>query len=126
MYLPPVSPMTMYESPKDGVITIKRAFAAPTAGTNTDIVAAVTGKKIRVISAILTPGDFATNAIAAFCTGGTTTVIANIHLVAATSNGVYLNRNDAGWFETNTGEKLNVAAGGNALNCQITYVELTP
>ena len=123
MFASPVSPYSMYESPKDGVIPVKTAFAAPAAAANTDIIAAVSGKKIRIISAIISAGDFATNATLAIQSNATTICVMKIK---ADATCVFLERNDAGWIESATGEKINIAAGGNAVNCMFRYVEITP
>ncbi len=123
IYQAPVSPYNLYQSPKDEVMQIKTAFAAPGAGTSTDIIAAVSGKKIRIISAIISAGDFTTNATLAIQSNATTICVMKIK---ADASGKDLQRNDAGWIESATGEKINIAAGGNAVNCMFRYVEVTP
>lgn len=123
MFAPPINPYGMYESPKDGLIPIKQAFAAPAAAANTDIIPAVTGKIIRVISAIISAGDFTTNATLAIQSAATTICVMKIK---ADATNPFLQRNDAGWFQSVVSEKINIAAGGNAVNCLFRYVELTP
>lgn len=94
-------------------------FATASGTASTDIVAAVTGRKIRVLSVIMSQASatslkFQSNATTDL-TGAFTTVAANLN--------VQLPYNPFGWFQTAAGEKLNyVPATAVATHVTITYI----
>lgn len=121
-------------SERSGIITlengntvlVKRApIAAATSGANT-LLAAVTGKKIRILSlAMIGAGAvnayFTSAAAGAVIFGGSTNKIT----VAAAGDGFVLPHNPDGWFETVAGELLNLnLSGAVAVSGGFTYCEV--
>ena len=97
------------------------AIAAGSSGDNT-IVAAVTGKKIRVLSVlILVPS----NLVIAFESGASGTALTgDMELGAKTP--LVLPFNPEGWFETAAGALLNLElAGATATAGCLSYVEVS-
>jgi hypothetical protein len=85
--------------------------------TATSVVAAVTGKKIRVIAVSMVAGGTATNVT--FNTA--TTALSPLYALGI--NGVVvLPYNPAGWFETVAGDALTVTTGtGATTGISVTY-----
>lgn len=110
---------------EDGVngATVHRAFANVAAsGTDTSLVAATPGKKIRVIAASLQCGGTAT-AITFNSKGGGVGVAISPTYNDAIDQGPGLQYNPAGWFETNAGEALTTTTGaGSATAVLVVYV----
>jgi hypothetical protein len=101
---------------------IKRAVIdGATSGDNT-IVAAVTGKKIRVLSclAIMT----GTAVTIRFESGAGGTALTG-QMQPTQGGGFVLNHNPLGWFETASGELLNMElSGAQSVDGVLTYVEV--
>lgn len=88
--------------------------------TDSSMVAAVTGKKIRVLSIAMVAGGTATDAT--FNSGSTaiSCLFAN-----AANGGAVLPFNEHGWFETVAGAALTVTTGaGSTTGIQLTYIEV--
>lgn len=107
-------------------VTVKRAvIAAATSGANT-LLAAVTGKKIRVLSLAVIGAAavnlyFTTAAAGTVIFGGSTNKIT----IAAAGDGFVLPFNEHGWFETVAGELLNLnLSGAVAVSGGFTYIEV--
>jgi len=103
--------------------TVKNALANPTAAGNTQVVAAVSTKKIRVLSYIVTNNN-SSPATVKFQSATTDKTAA--HLLAATGGG-HARSAPAGafLFETATSEALNInLAGTGAVACDVTYIEV--
>lgn len=96
--------------------TVLRTFANPASLGDNSIVAAVSGKKIRVISASIVSAS--ANSIK-FRSG--TTDISALYAFAA-NGGMVLDFNEHGWFETAAGEalQLNLSAAA-AVGISIQY-----
>lgn len=108
----------------DGASPLLPKFAvidAATSGDNT-IVAAVSGKKIRVIAAHLTmTGTLVT--IRFESAAGGTALTGQMQPLAGHS--ITLPFNPVGWFETVAGELLNMELGGSqSVDGCLTYVEV--
>lgn len=88
--------------------------------TDTSVVAAVTGKKIRVLSLSTKCGATATTST--YESDGSSDT--EKHKVAAGANGgEVLPFNEGGWFETNAGEGLVVTTGtGSETNITGSYI----
>jgi hypothetical protein len=102
-------------------IAIKRAkIDAATSGDNT-LVAAVSGKKIRVISLFLVASDVVN---VRFESGaGGTALTGAMNLVA--NGGFSLPYNPLGWFETASGALLNLElSGAVSVDGALTYEEV--
>lgn len=84
--------------------------SATTSGDNT-IIAAVTGKKIRVLSFWLSPAS----AVNAKFTSSTTTDLTKLIYMANASIPVVFPMNEAGWFETVAGELLGMNLSGSVI-----------
>lgn len=100
----------------------KRAFANVAASqTDAAVVAAVGGKKIRVLGLALVCGGSVT-----FTTKPAGAGLAiSAAFAPATSDVVVLPESPAGWFETNTGEGLSVTTGaGSTSAIQVIYIEV--
>lgn len=99
--------------------------AAASSGANT-LLAAVTGKKIRVLSLALIGAAavnlyFTSAAAGAVIFGGSTNKIA----IAAAGDGFVLPLNEHGWFETVAGELLNMnLSGAVVVSGGFTYIEV--
>src|SRR5213082_747725 len=89
---------------------IKRAFLNLAASaTQTSVVAAVTGKRIRVLAVYAVAGGTATNLTFNSNTTAITPLLAN-----AANGGVVLPLNPAGWFQTTAGEALTATTGAGS------------
>lgn len=90
--------------------------------TDSSIIAAVTSKKIRVISLVALTGGTATTST--FNSKGSGAGVAITPPFSFGSNGGFvLPFNPAGWFETASGQALTVTTGaGSTTGYQITYV----
>lgn len=99
---------------------VKRALANAAASSTTAVVAAVTGKKIRVIALAMVAGDTATDIT--FKSGST--AISPLFANAA-NGGAVLGVNEHGWFETTEGAALNaVTDTGSNTGILVTYIEV--
>lgn len=103
----------------DQWVDTKQAFANPSAIGNTVLVAAVTGKKIRVLAFAFV----STLANSVKFQSATTDKSATFPVAA--NGGLSAPWNPAGWFETNAGEALNVNLSvATATGVQATFVEV--
>lgn len=91
------------------------------AGDNT-LVAAVTGKKIRVLSYVLVNGHTSTQTVR-FESGASGTALSGQAILGA--NGVVSAAfNPGGWFETAAGSLLNLElAGATTVDGHLSYIE---
>lgn len=105
--------------------SIQYAFAnVDASSTDGEIVAAVTGKAIRVLAFIAVAGDTATTLTFNTKPSGAGSAISALFANAA-NGGEVLSYNDAGWFETNSGEGLTVTTGaGSTTGIQVVYAEV--
>lgn len=103
------------------VFGIKRTKADIAAGqTDSSIVAAVTGKKIKVLALHAQAGGTATTIVF----NSASTAISPIYANAA-NGGVVLSFNPAGWFQTNVAEALTATTGaGSSTGITLTYIEV--
>lgn len=99
---------------------LKRALVSATVNTSSDLLAAVTGKKIRLLAA-----DFSVVSAATLTWRSATTAISGARAFAA--NGQYiLPFNPAGWLETVAGEALNLLSStSTAVGGMIVYQEVS-
>lgn len=101
---------------RDGVTLVKRAFATGATIATHTLVAAVTGKKIRVLAFFATTVD----GLNLTFKSGSTTISANLAF-----SGVMSTYNPHGWFETAAGEALGFAIdAAESTSVQVTYVEV--
>jgi hypothetical protein len=102
-------------------VPVKRAFLNQAAsGTAQTVVAAVSGKRIRVLALAMRAGATATDAT--FNSGSTaiSPLFAN-----AINDGAVLPLNEHGWFETAAGAALTVTTGaGSTTGILVNYVEV--
>lgn len=103
-----------------GTESAKYAFANVAASaTASSIVAAVAGKKIRVLSLAFVCGATATNATFNSAGAAISALFAN-----AANGGAILPLNPLGWFETVEGEALTLTTGtGSTTGVQVVYAE---
>ena len=116
---------THYISEGSQVLDIKRAaIAAATSGNNT-LLAAVTGKKIRVLSIAIVAGA-AGNIYFESAAGGTVIFGGSTNKICLAANGGFvLPHNPAGWFETAAAALLNMNASSTGpFSGGFTYVEV--
>lgn len=106
---------------QNGPCAVKYAFANIAAGqTAASLVAAVTGKKIRVISLVMVTGGTATNSTFNSASAAISMLFAN-----GVNGGAALPLNEHGYFETSPGEALTVTTGaGSTTGYQIGYIEV--
>ena len=107
-----------------GLAAPKFAFATVTASaTDTSIVAAVAGRRIRVLDVKLTTTVAATGITFNTKPSGAGTAITPAFTVAV--DVVAFGFNQLGHFQTSVGEGLSVTTGaGNSIGVQITYIEV--
>lgn len=107
----------------DNGAPLKRAVIdAASAGDNT-LVAAVTGKKIRVLSLFIVNGHTATQTVR-FESGASGTALTG-QMIFGANGGMTLGENEHGWFETAAGALLNLElAGATTVDGALTYVEV--
>lgn len=90
--------------------------------TDSSIVSAVAGYKIRVIAMKAITAGTATNVTFNTKPSGAGTAITCLNPYGA-NGGEVLPLNDAGWFETNVGEGLTVTTGaGSTTGIQVVYL----
>jgi hypothetical protein len=100
---------------------VKRAFENVAASdTDEEIVAAVSGKKIRVLAVVAVAGGTATNLTFNSASAAISPLLAN-----GTNGGEVLPYNPHGWFQTVAGEALTVTTGaGSTTGILILYIEI--
>jgi hypothetical protein len=97
-----------------GVVSPTRPFANVAASqTDSELVAAVPGKTIRVLAFHFVCGATGTNATFNSKGTGAGTAISPTYQNAANS-GIAPPTNDLGWFETNEGEALTLTTGAGS------------
>jgi len=121
-----LSPYSHYFSNDDGAIPVKYLYDTQAAGGNKTTIAAVTGKRIKVLSMVAqtTTGSRGTLEFYSANTGGTK--LYSFTKAANTENPFTLPENSMGYFETNTGEALIAAAVTNDQSWLISYIIYTP
>jgi hypothetical protein len=100
---------------------IKRV-AVDTASADTTLVAAVTGKKIRVLACVLSMSGTSVTIRFESGTGGTALTG---QMTPAQGGGFVMPFNPVGWFETASGDLLNLELGGaQSVDGVLVYVEV--
>lgn len=112
----------------DGATALTPKFSAPAnvaqSQTDSQIVAAVTAKKIRVLGAFATCGATATNLTFNSKGGGAGVAISPV-LQNGINGGEVLPFSPVGWFETVAGEALTVTTGaGSTTGLLVVYAEV--
>lgn len=101
----------------------KGAFDSVAASqTDSNLVSAVTDKKIRVVSLVINQGDTTPSSVTFNTkpTGAGTAITPA--LKAAANGGFVLAEQSSGWFETNKGEGLTVTTGaGSTTGIMVQY-----
>lgn len=106
-------------------VQVKRAFANVTASqTDSNVITAVAGKRLRVLAIVLSPGGTAT-----VITFNTKPSGAGSAVSPAFAQGInipiVLPFNKDGWFDTNGGEGLTVTTGaGSTTGVLVLYAEM--
>lgn len=111
----------LYDTANQRQLTPKfAAIAASGLGANT-IVAAVVGRKIRVLAYTL----MANGAVNAKFRSSTVTDLTGLKYFAAAGGGISVSFNPLGWFETAIGELLNLdLSGAVAVGGELVYIEV--
>ena len=106
-------------------LPVRYAFAnIAAASTDASVVAAVAGKKLRVVALVLLCGATATTITFNSKPAGAGTAI-SMQFQNAANGGAVLGFNQAGWFETTAGEGLTATTGvGSTTGVQVVYVEV--
>ena len=103
-------------------------FAKVTSGADQSIVAAVTGKKIRVLSAVLINGHATVVSAAAWESPAGTVLSGSIVLPAAAAtwgaNTLVLPYNEKGWFEGALSGALVLDTTAGTMTGHISYIEV--
>lgn len=103
------------------VLPVRRSGPVTLAAGNNTVVAALTGKRIRVLSAVI---NLTTAGATVFQSGAGGTALSATYTMAANLP-LVLPRNENGWWETAAGSLLNCNVGGSgAGTVEVTYVEL--
>lgn len=102
-------------------VTPKFVYEAVAASdTDEEIIAAVTSKKLRILSLVLIAGGTATDV-----TFESSTTTTKFKVTVGANGGVVLPFNPVGWFETAAGESLTVTTGaGSTIQITATYIEV--
>lgn len=110
---------------EDNSLGFTFAFANVAAGeTDSNLVTAVTGKKIRVHQVAAVAGATATNLTFNSKPAGAGTAISPLY-ANGINGGVVLPYSKRGWFETTAGEGLTVTTGaGSTTGIQIGYTKV--
>lgn len=105
----------------EGPVPVKRALLNQSAsGTAQSLVAAVTGKRIRVLWVYALAGGTATDLTFNSASTAISPLLAN-----GANGGEVLPPNDHGWFQTAVGEALTVTTGAGATTgIGVGYVEV--
>lgn len=95
--------------------------------TDSILVAAVTGRKIRVLAVVINQGDTTPSSVTFNSkSGGAGTAIFPV-LKAAANGGFVLPENPDGWFETNSGEGLSWTTGaGSNTSVSVIFTLVSP
>lgn len=120
-FQPALSPGKMFESQNDGVIEALPC-SLQNAGAAANVVAAITGKRIRIVSGTLSGIPGAAIGAVAF-TGG---AVGSASIVVGPAINVIWPYNPAGWYETTTGAALQMAGAGGGGCFSGTYIAYTP
>jgi hypothetical protein len=97
-------------------------LAVAASDTDEVVVAAVTGKKIRVTAALLNHGDTTASAITFNSKGAGAGTAISPPLKGPANGGFVVPDNPKGWFETVSGEALTVSSGaGSDTSIIVTY-----
>lgn len=103
-------------------VTYKTALLNATASGNTELVAAVTGRRIRVVGLLVTNEGAA---VIAFKLQSATTDITATHDLAADGGGFNIHRLPAFYCQTAVGAALNANLGATGtVGVDVTYVEV--
>jgi hypothetical protein len=95
--------------------------------TDSNLVSAVTGRKIRVLAVVINQGDTTPSTVTFNSKGAGAGTTAFPVLKAAANGGFVLNENPDGWFETNVSEGLTVSTGtGSATSVSVIYTLVSP
>jgi hypothetical protein len=104
------------------VLRTKANIASAT--TDGAVIAAVSGKKIRVLGFILQAGGTATTVVFNTKPGGAGTAVSAVFDLLA-RGGTSAPIHNYGWFETSSGEGLTVTTGtGSSVGVQVVYTLL--
>lgn len=111
----------LYKSTTQPLLCKYAAIDAATSGDNT-LVAAVTGKKLRVLAAFFTMTGTAVTIRFESGAGGTALTG---QMTPAQGQTIVLPYNPHGWFETAAGSLLNLELGGaQSVDGALTYIEV--
>src|SRR3990167_9496311 len=112
---------------RDGNVIVKRAILnVAAAQTDTSLVAAVSGKIIRVLSATALTGATATNLTFSSKLGADASVAISPLFANAINGGFHLPMNEHGHLQTVAGAALTVTTGaGSTTGILISYIEVT-
>lgn len=103
-----------------GILNAYDTVAAST--TDSELVTAVTGRKIRVRSVVINQGDTTPSSVQFNSDDGDTSTAISPAFKAAANGGFVMNDNPQGWFETESGEALTVTTGsGSNTAILVTY-----
>lgn len=104
--------------------TIKRAAIAAASNGDNELVAAVTGKKLRLLALELTAAE-AVNGKLQSDAGAGAVDLTGLHYFGATGPAWSLPYNAAGWCETASGKKLNLSlSAAKAVGGALVYAEV--
>ena len=105
-------------------LPVKRAFANVAAGqTEAEIIAAVNGRKLRVLWIVAVCGGTATTLV--FLSGSDAGTSISCTLALGANGIAVLPENPFGWFETDANAQLTVNTGsGSTIGIHVGYVEV--
>lgn len=93
--------------------------------TDSNLVSAVTGEKIRVLSFVINQGDTTPSTVVFNSKGSGAGTAISPTFKAAANGGFVLPENSKGWFETNSGEGLTASTGsGSTTGVLVTYTRV--
>jgi hypothetical protein len=95
--------------------------------TDSILVAAIVGRRIRVTSVVINQGDTTPSSVTFNSKSGGAGTRIYPDLKAPANGGFVIPENGIGWFETNVSEGLSVTTGaGSTTSIAVTYTAVTP
>lgn len=106
-----------------GDAILRAAANVAASATDSVVVPATAGRKIRVLSVFLDNGAGGSTTLTFNSKGAGAGVTVSQLISMAASGGVVLPKSDTGWYETNSGESLTATtSAGAAVGVFVTYI----
>ena len=120
-----IAPNKFFEFAKDGVCEVSTLYTSSAVSANNLLVAAVTGKKVKVVS-LTAQTDNAARGVLKFLSASGGTLLWGGFMPTNAQDPYKLDPNILGWFETKTGEGLYSTIELQPVFYSIQYIVYTP